>query len=357
MVNGERLALADANGVAGPFTVSLTALNSVQGEMRLSSEARVASNARTAVLAPNSIAYIGDYDSTATAISLPLTNQGGIAQISPLSAYSGFTNSAQAGLDEPRRFYPSGRKTFFRLVANQLRETKAQAALQAQQGCKSSFLVYSESELGKRSAAAMAAALKSKSVDTVGRAASSGRSSDVSTVAAAVERSGADCLSYAGPISVAAAQLLNRLIAARPSLAFFGGRGADNPAFSENLSARAQRATLVIGPGPDPQRLGPTGASFTRRYRAQFGAEPGVAGLYGYAAMADVLDAIRRSGAQGNDRSAVLAALKTTDRRRSVLGRYNYGANGDSTLTAFIVSRIVGGQLVTSPALTAAISR
>lgn len=357
MVNGERLALADTNGLAGLFMVSITALNSVQGQMRLPSEARVASNARVAVLAPHSIAYIGDYDSAATAISLPLTNQGGIAQISPLSAYSGFTSSAQAGLDEPRRFYPSARNTFFRLVPSQLRETKAQAALQAQQGCKSSFLVYSDSQLGKRSATAMAAALKAKSVKTAGRAASTGKSSDVSGVAGDVKRSGAGCLSYAGPINLAAAQLLNRLIATQPSLAFFVGRGADSAAFAENLSARAQRATLVTSPGPDPQRLGPAGASFARRYQAQFGSAPGVAGLYGYAAMADVLDAIRRSGAKGNDRSSVLAALKTTSRISSVLGRYSYAANGDSTLTGFTVSRIVGGQLVISPALTAAISR
>ena len=40
----------------------------------------------------------------------------------------------------------------------------------------------------------------------------------------------------------------------------------------------------------------------------------------------------------------------------TALGRYSYDANGESTLSAFTVSRVVGGQLVGSPALTAAIA-
>ena len=357
MVNGERLALADAHGMAGDFTISLMVLNAVQGRMRMASEARVASNARVAVLAPTVVAYIGDYDSAATSISLPLTNQGGIAEVSPLSAYGGFTSSEQAGPSEPESFYPSGQRTFFRLVPSQIRETDAQAAVQAQQRCKSSFVAYSDSQLGKATAAAMAAALKAVSVKTVGSGAASGESSQVVSFARQVERSGADCLSYGGPLNLAAAQLLNRLIANKASLKFFVGRGGDAAPFAENLSARAQRATLVTGPGPAPSTLGAAGKSFLRRYRAQFGSEPGVAGLYGYAAMADVLAAIRRAGAKGNDRLSVVAALKQTDRASSVLGAYRYGANGDSTLNEFTVSRIVGGQLVLAPALTAAIAR
>ncbi|CAB4346027.1 unannotated protein [freshwater metagenome] len=356
MVNGERLALADAGGMAGPFTVSLMILNSVQGQMKLSSEAQVASNARAAVLAPTSIAYIGDYESSATAISLPLTNQGGIAELSPLSAYGGFTSSEQAGADEPRRFYPSGKRTFVRLVPSQLRETTAQAALQGQQKCRASFVAYSDSPLGKSSAKALSAALKRNSVSTAGSAASSGKSSDVASFAQQVKASGADCLAYGGPINMATAELFNRLITTDSSLRFFTGRGGDSAPFTENLSARAQRATLITGPGPDPEDLGVSGAAFSKRYRAQFGTDPGVPGLYGYEAMAAVLGAIRRSGSAGNNRLRVIAALNATARRDSVLGSYSIGPDGDSTLNSFTVSRVVGGQLVVSQPLTAAIA-
>ncbi len=357
MVNGERLALAEANGLAGPFAVSLTVLNSVQGEMRLPSDGQVASNARVAVLTPTSIAYIGDYDSAGTSISLPLTNQGGIAQLSPLAGYGGFTGTAQAGLDEPRRFYPSAKKSFFRLAPSSVKETAAQASLQANQDCKSSFVAFSDSQSGERSAAALVVALKAESVARAGSAATGRTPSQLRNLAQEIISSSADCLAYSGPMNVAAAALFNRLIIADPALRFFVGRAGDSAPFTENLSARAQRATLVTTPGPDPQRLGVAGAAFTKRFRAQFGSDPGLAGLYGYAAMSDVLAAIARAGDRGNDRSAVIAQLRATDRQSSVLGSYGYSAGGDSTLDAFIVSRIVGGQLVASPQLTAAIAR
>lgn len=356
MVNGERLALAEADGLVGPFTVSLTVLNSVQSMMRLPSEAQVASNARAAVLAPTSIAYIGDYDSATTAVSLPLINQGGLAQISPLAGYGGFTSSVQAGLDEPRRFYPSATKTFFRLVPSNLREMVAQSSLQAEQGCESSFVAFSDSANGKRAGAAMSAALKAESIDTAASAAAASTPRGLRGVAQQIISSGADCLAYSGPPSVAAAQLFNRLIIAEPMLKFFVGRAGDSAPLTENLSARAQRATLVTTPGPNPERLGAAGAAFTKRYRAQFGSDPGLAGLYGYAAMTDVLGAIARAGQSGNDRSAVLAQLRASGNRSSVLGSYSYSGSGDSTLNAFVVSRIIGGQLVASPQLTAAIA-
>ena len=356
MVNGERLALADANGRAGSFDVSLTVLNSVQGRMKISSDARVASNARSAVLSPTSIAYIGDYDSAATAVSLPLINQAGIAQISPLSAYPGFTGSEQAGPDEPRRFYPSGKRTFLRLAPSQVRETEAQASLQAQQGCKESFVIYDDSPAGKRSASAAAAALKAESVAMAGSSAASTAELGISRLVAAVKSSKADCVAYGASINLAAAELLNQLSANNPALKFFVGRSGDNAPFTENLSARAQRATLITGPGPDPQRLSTEGSEVSKRYRRQFGSAPGIAGLYGYAAMTDVLEAIRRSGAEGNNRARVLSALSQTEADDSAVGRYSITPDGDSTLTTIVVSRVVGGQLVISPFLTDAIN-
>ena len=73
-----------------------------------------ASNAKRAAQDPSTIAYLGDFNSAATAISLPLINGAGVLQVSPSSPYVGLTSSLDAGQDEPERFYPSGRRTFAR---------------------------------------------------------------------------------------------------------------------------------------------------------------------------------------------------------------------------------------------------
>ena len=72
-------------------------------------------NARQAVRDLNGIAYIGDHDSAATALSVPLTNEGHILQVSPSSTYDGLTRASRRQ-GEPERFYPSGERTFGRVV-------------------------------------------------------------------------------------------------------------------------------------------------------------------------------------------------------------------------------------------------
>ena len=52
--------------------------------------------AHVAASAPAAIAYIGDFDSGATATSLQITNASNTLQISPWSPYVGFTGSSPA---------------------------------------------------------------------------------------------------------------------------------------------------------------------------------------------------------------------------------------------------------------------
>ena len=51
-------------------------------------------NARTGAKDPTTIAYLGDADFGATAISIPILNEAGVAQVSPASTYPGFTTGA-----------------------------------------------------------------------------------------------------------------------------------------------------------------------------------------------------------------------------------------------------------------------
>ncbi len=357
LVNGERLALADAGGRAGKFTVGLAVLNSVQGRMRLWSEGQVASNARTAVQDPLSIAYIGDSDSASTAITLPLLNQAGTLQITPLASYSALTSPEHGAAGEPQRFYPSGARTLGRLAPGSIGEAAALARLQRQQGCSSSFLIAGDSPQGRNFEALVAEQIRAAGIRLAGTTAVGGGQPSVGAVAGQLARSKADCFFYGAAADLDAARLINAAIAARGSLKAFGGRGLTDEQFTQNLSARAQQATLITTPGPDPDRLSARGKEFVKRYRAQFGSDPGSAGLYGYEAMAVVIDALRRAGPNANNRATVVDSFRAIKGRDSVLGRYSVRPTGDTTLNQFLVSRVVAGGLVVSPSLTDAIAR
>ena len=60
----------------------------------------------------NTIAYLGEFNSGASAISIPLLNEAGILQVSPSNTYVGLTRSEGAEKGEPEKYYPSGTKTY-----------------------------------------------------------------------------------------------------------------------------------------------------------------------------------------------------------------------------------------------------
>src|SRR5438045_2772821 len=115
MVNGERLALSQAGGRAGRFRVGDVSLDDADRRTGRLDPGVTAANAKIAAQDTSTIAYIGEYSSAATAVSLPLINAAGILQVSPASPYVGLTSSHDAGQYEPQRFYPTGHRTLGRL--------------------------------------------------------------------------------------------------------------------------------------------------------------------------------------------------------------------------------------------------
>ncbi len=129
IVNGEKLALAQVGGRVGPFKISFVSLDDAKPTTGQWEPGVTATNAKTAAQDTSTIAYIGDYSSAATAVSLPLTNAAGILQVSPASPYVGLTSSLEAGQGEPERFYLSGRRTFGRLLPGDPVEAATQVGL------------------------------------------------------------------------------------------------------------------------------------------------------------------------------------------------------------------------------------
>ncbi|HEY7952795.1 MAG TPA: ABC transporter substrate-binding protein, partial [Solirubrobacteraceae bacterium] len=144
IVNGEKLALYDAGGHVGQFRVSYYSLDDANPQTGQWDPGITAADAKTAAQDTSTIAYLGDYNSPATAISLPLINAAGILQVSPASPYVGLTSSLDAGQDEPERFYPTGRRNFARLAPGNVVEAGAQTQLMRSLGVKKVYVLYDQ---------------------------------------------------------------------------------------------------------------------------------------------------------------------------------------------------------------------
>ena len=83
MVNGMKLALAEAGGKAGKFTVNYTVLDDSTAAAGKGDPAQTAANARKVAADPNAVYYMGEFNSGASEVSIPILNQGGIPQVFP----------------------------------------------------------------------------------------------------------------------------------------------------------------------------------------------------------------------------------------------------------------------------------
>jgi ABC-type branched-subunit amino acid transport system substrate-binding protein len=157
--------------------------------------------------------------------------------------------------------------------------------------------------------------------------------------------------------------------------------GADAVLYSANLAPGmirqfhegAPRPTLFVPDGASPALIeGVDGAesvvrmtsplagdgsavaqAFARRFRKQFGTDPGPATYYSYEATKAALAAIEAAGAHGNRRDAVRRAFFALHRRDTVLGDYAFDRNGDSTLRGYGTYRVKDRQLIFTGVISA----
>ena len=116
MAAGERLALADAGKRAGVAPIKLVELDSAEPDERDWDPDRVAENAGRAADDPAAIAYLGELELGASAVSLPVTNEESILQVSPTDGLSSLTVPQPGPGAGPERFYPEDAHNFLRLV-------------------------------------------------------------------------------------------------------------------------------------------------------------------------------------------------------------------------------------------------
>jgi len=346
-VNGEKLALYDAGGHVGPFKVSYDSQDDSSPTSGQWDPSVTAADAKTAADDPSTIAYLGDYNSAATAISLPLINAAGILQISPASPYGGLTSSLDAGQDEPERFYPTGKRNFARLQPGDRAQAQAQVRLMSDLHVSKVYvlddqdpfelplaqMVVSDSEQAGISIAAH------DSLDTTATTSFAGETSKIA-------QSGAQAVFFAGGTTPEIVALWKQLHSADPRLWLLGPSTMVNATFTSAIGSGPAARTLLTTPVL-PVDMYPASSRYVLAdYRRQFHEQPEAYALFGYAAMSATLQAIRHAGKRGSNRQAVIDALFAAGERDSVIGRYAIEPDGETTLSSYGVDRVAAGKPV-----------
>jgi branched-chain amino acid transport system substrate-binding protein len=343
ILRGEKVALNQFGARIGGKTIGLVALDDAGPKAKGWTPEQTAANAAAAIKNPTTIAYIGDVDSGATAISLPLTNGDRLLQVSPLSGYTGLTRPSDKG--EPAKYYPSQLQTFARLTPNGLVEARALASWLKRRGAGKVALVVDEHQDGQGAARDLTQALDDRHLEIVDDIRVAQHSKDVSKPIAKLIKLRPQAIVYAGASPQAAALLLRAAHAALPAAQLFATSAAAQDPLARLLGSAAP-AVHVMSPllpaGPGNPRVG----KMSRAYRRLFGVAPPPAAFYGYEAMRSVLQAIRDAGTRAGDRVVVIAKYFDGRPRRSVLGTYTIGRHGDTTLDGYGLYGVAGQKLV-----------
>ena len=137
-VNGMKLALSQAGGKAGQFNVNYVSLDDSTAAKGNYDLGQCAANARKAATDPKTIAYLGEFNSGCTEVSLPILNQAGVPMISPANTYVGLTTNQPSAMvlsGEPQKYYPTGTRTYLRIVPRDSIQGAADLMAMKQAGC------------------------------------------------------------------------------------------------------------------------------------------------------------------------------------------------------------------------------
>lgn len=345
IINGEKLALEEAGGKIGEFIVKYVSLDDSAGPAGWEPKS-VSEAARRAAQDRTTVGYLGDLESGASAISIPVLNEAGILQISPSNTAVGLTRAQGAGKGEPEKYYPSGKRTYGRVIPADHQQAAAQITLQLQAGCRSTFLLNENEFTGRGIADQIAVLGPPRGLQIAGREPIDGEpGDDLTAIVEKVVQAAPDCVFYGGRTQAGAAALFDAVHAALPSADLFGSDGVADPAFAGALAVPTQAKVQLTTPTLVARQYPAPGRSFFKKYRARFGRDPEPLGIYGYEAMGLMLQAIRDAGEDADDKQAVVDAFFAVKDRRSVLGTYSIDENGDTTLARYASARIRDGKL------------
>ncbi len=351
MVQGIELAVEQAGGKAGDFKINYESLDDSTAQAGTWTPERASANAREVAGDENAIAYIGEFNSGASAISMPLLNEVPVAQVSPANTAVGLT-SDEPGADEgePDKYYPTGERHYVRIVPKDTIQGAALATLMSEDGCGNAYILNDKEVYGAGLARNIEAAAETQGLEILGNDGIDPKAPNFRSVASKLEAEGTECFVFSGITANGAVQLFKDVSAAVPDAKLYGPDGVAESGFSDpkegGIPPEVQAKTKVTVATLAPEEYPPAGKKFFADFEAKYGEpNPDPYAVYGYEAMDLIIDTIAEAGADGGDKQAVIDALFSTQGRESVLGTYDIDENGDTTLTDYGIYAINGGEL------------
>jgi branched-chain amino acid transport system substrate-binding protein len=343
MVNGIKMAIEEAGGRVGEFTVAYEDWDDASPERGQWDPAVEAGNAQKAVKDPDIMAYIGTYNSGAAKISMPILNHASLVMVSPANTYPGLTKPGTGEANEPQVYRPSGKVNYFRVVPADDIQGDVAAHFAKEIGIKKAFILDDRQLYGRGVAGVFQRVAGKLGIEIAGHEGIDEKAANYRSLATKIRSTDADLVYFGGTTQSGAGQLAKDLVSGgvRAKLMLPDGcreQALIESAGKDNLDDR----TYVTFGGLPPSQLKGRGKEFYENYKKKFNAEPEAYAVYGYEAARVVLEGIKRAGKK--DREAIRAAIAGLHDFDGVLGKWSFDQNGDTSLKVMVVEEIKNGR-------------
>jgi branched-chain amino acid transport system substrate-binding protein len=350
IVNAIELALKQAGNKAGPFTIAYKSLDDSTAAAGQWDPTKTQADAKQAASDSKAVYYIGEFNSGASEVSIPFLNTAGIAQVSPANTYAGLTVSLPPATlsGEPNKYYPTHKRTYFRIVPIDTIQGAADLEALQQKGCKKLAVANDGQAYGAGLAKMISLEASHYGIKVVYSNQIQTTSQDFTSVAQAIQAAGAQCFEFAGTTATAGTAVTKAVNAQLPNIWLLGPDGVCSADWAQGLSAATQKKMLCTVATLDLQSY-PGGKSFLAAYTKAYhikAAKVDPYAIYGYAAAQVGLAALKKVKPSGNLRSGMVAELHAMKKFNTVLGNFSFNSAGDTSLTSYGLYKFAGGNPV-----------
>ncbi len=341
MVKAIQFQLAQQKFRAGNYTIGYQSCDDSTAQAGKWDSGKCSANANAYAGNKSVIGVIGTFNSGCAEIIIPVLNRVSLGMASPANTYVGLTHSGPGtAAGEPDKYYPTGVRTYIRLVAADDYQGASNALLTQDLGYKKVFIFNDKEAYGLGVATDYKNSAIKLGIGIAGFTAWDPKASSYEALANKVKQSGADVVYLGGLECENGSKLIKDLratLGAKFPIIAPDGFSSFSDTFKN--SGGVAKGMYISVAGQPNKNLGPTGQKFVKQFGALIGADPNPYSAYAAQTMAVMLAAVAGSDGTRAKVSTNLLHTKVTD---GILGTFTINANGDTNNNPVTQYKLVG---------------
>lgn len=359
IVNAMQLRLEQAGNKAcgGKYTIEYEAWDDASAALGQWDPAVETENANKAAADKSIVAYLGTFNSGAAKLSIPILNGAGpLTMISPANTNPGLTKADKDLPGVTDSYYPTGVRSYTRVVAADDIQGKVAANFVKSLGATTVYILDDQQLYGKGVADVFEATAKEIGLTVVGHEGIDPKAADYKALMTKISTSNGgaapDAIYVGMVVDSNASQLLKDKVAImgdNETVKFVGPDGIQTQAFIDGAGADVAAGAYASVAGVPFSELPAAGQKFVSDYEAKYGKLTEPYSVYGYETMSVALKAIEdvcAAGGDPTDRAAVNKAVFAIKNFEGALGTWSFDANGDTSLTDMSFYQVKDGAYV-----------